>query len=58
MAVRAWAVLRVALRPEAAAVAAPWGGELSFRVGAAVFFVVTVAALILVARAAWQRELV
>jgi hypothetical protein len=51
-------VLRVALRPEAATVAAPWGGELSFRVGAAVFFVVTVAALILVARAAWQRELV
>ncbi len=57
MAVRAWAVLQVALRPEAATVAAPWGGELSFRVGAAVFFVITVAALICVARAAWQREI-
>ncbi|HSF05383.1 MAG TPA: hypothetical protein VLG10_06280 [Methylomirabilota bacterium] len=58
MAVRAWAVFRVMLRPETATVAAPWGGELSFRVGATVFFVITVAALILVARAAWQREIV
>ncbi|MGH7314459.1 MAG: hypothetical protein ACREJV_14890, partial [Candidatus Rokuibacteriota bacterium] len=57
MAVRGWAVLRVMFRPEAATVAAPWGGELSFRVGAAVFFVITVAALIFVARAAWQREI-
>jgi len=57
MAVRAWAVLQVALRPEAATVAAPWGGELSFRVGATVFLVITVAALVLVARAAWQREI-
>jgi hypothetical protein len=57
MALRAWAVLRVALRPEAATVAAPWGGELSFRIGAAVFFVITVVALVFVARAAWQREL-
>ncbi len=56
MAVRAWAVWRVALRPETAMVAAPWGGDLTFRVGAAVFFVITVAALVFVARAAWQRE--
>lgn len=53
MAVRAWAVLRVALRPETATVAAPWGGDVSFRAGAAVFFVVTVVALGFVARAAW-----
>jgi len=56
MAVRAFEVLRVALRPESAAVAAPWGGEVSFRAGAAVFFVVTLAALALVARAAWTGE--
>jgi hypothetical protein len=56
MAVRAWAVLRVALRPETAMVAAPWGGDVTFRVGAAGFFVITVAALVFVARAAWQRE--
>lgn len=53
MAVRAVAVLRVALRPETASVPAPWGGDIGFRTGAAVFFVVTVAALALVVRAAW-----
>lgn len=56
MAVRAWAVLRVALRPETATVAAPWGGEISFRAGAAIFFLVTVTALVFVARAAWASE--
>lgn len=56
MAFRAWHVLRVALRPETASVPAPWGGEVTFRLGAAVFFVVTVAALMLVARAAWAGE--
>ena len=53
MAFRAWHVLRVALRPETASVPAPWGGEITFRLGAAVFFVVTVAALAFVAGAAW-----
>ena len=56
MAVRALAVLRVAVRPEAASVAAPWGGEISYRPGAVVFFAVTVVALVFVVRAAWQRE--
>lgn len=56
MAFRAWEVLRVALRPETATVPAPWGGVISFGAGAGVFFVVTVAALVLVARAAWGRE--
>ena len=55
MAVRAWEVLRVALRPETATVPAPWGGVITFRAGAAVFFVVTVMALALVARAAWAE---
>jgi hypothetical protein len=55
MAVRALEVARVALRPEGASVVAPWGGEVSFQTGAAVFFVVTVAALAFVARAAWTQ---
>jgi hypothetical protein len=55
MAIRALAVLRVVRRPETAAVAAPWGGEISFRAGAVVFLLVTVLALVFVARAAWQR---
>ena len=56
MIVRAWHVARVALRPETASVAAPWGGEITFRLGAIVFLVVTVAALVLIGRAAWARE--
>ena len=37
-------------------VPAPWGGEIGFRAGAIVFFVVSVAALMFVARAAWSAE--
>lgn len=56
MAVRAWEVLRVAVRAETATVSAPWGGMVTFRLGATVFFVVTVVALACVARAAWGRQ--
>jgi hypothetical protein len=56
MAVRAWHVLKVALRPETASVPAPWGGEITFRLGAIVFMIVTVAALLAIARAAWAEE--
>jgi hypothetical protein len=56
MAVRAWNVLRVVLRPETASVAAPWDGEITFRAGAAVFFVVTIVALLFVVLAAWSTE--
>ena len=56
MAWRAWHVLKVAVRAETASVPAPWGGELTFRVGAIVFLVVTAGALVLVGRAAWDRE--
>ncbi|PYN09345.1 MAG: hypothetical protein DME02_03990 [Candidatus Rokuibacteriota bacterium] len=56
MALRAWHVLRVVLRPETASVAAPWGGEITFRAGAAVFFLVTVAAMLFVAVAAWSAD--
>jgi hypothetical protein len=55
MAVRAFEVARVALRADGPTVAAPWGGEVSFQAGAVVFFVVTVAALVFVARAAWTE---
>ena len=56
MAVRAWHVLKVALRPETASVPAPWGGEITFRLGAILFTIVTVAALLLIAHAAWAEE--
>jgi len=56
MAVRAWHVLKVALRPETASVPAPWGGDITFRLGAIVFMIVTVAALLAIARAAWAEE--
>ncbi|HXH84289.1 MAG TPA: hypothetical protein VNN07_15400 [Candidatus Tectomicrobia bacterium] len=55
LALRAWKVLEVAVRG-GGSVPAPWGGEIGFRAGAIVFFVVTAAALVLVARAAWSRE--
>ena len=53
---RVLAVARVVFRADTAVVAAPWGGAISYRAGGAVFLVVTVAALALVARAAWARE--
>ncbi|HEU5323406.1 MAG TPA: hypothetical protein VFX28_21535 [Methylomirabilota bacterium] len=56
MAFRAFKVGEVALRAETATAPAPWGGDVTFRAGAAAFLVVTVAALALVARAAWSRE--
>ena len=56
MAARAYVVLRIALRPETATVPAPWGGEITYRTGAAVFFIVTVVAALFVAVAAWTTE--
>ena len=55
MALRAWHVLKVVLRPETATVSAPWGGEVTFRAGALVFLLVTVMALVLIGRAAWAE---
>jgi hypothetical protein len=37
-------------------VPAPWGGEITFRLGAAVFFLVTVVAMLFVAVAAWTGD--
>jgi len=56
MAYRAFKVAQVAVRGQTAMVAAPWGGEVTFRAGAAVFLLVTLIALVVVARAAWHAE--
>ncbi len=56
MAFRAFKVAEVAVRGQTATVAAPWGGEVTFRAGALVFFAVTVVALAVIARAAWHAE--
>jgi hypothetical protein len=56
MFVRVLAVLRVVLRPDSAVAPAPWGGVVTYRTGGALFLVVTVIALVLVARAAWARD--
>lgn len=56
LALRASKLVEVALRSETAAVAAPWGGQVTFRAGAIVFLAVTLTALGLVARAALSRE--
>jgi hypothetical protein len=53
---RVLAVARVVFRADTVVVAAPWGGEISYRAGGAVFLVVTLAALALIARAAWAEE--
>jgi hypothetical protein len=53
---RVLVVLRVVLRSDSAAVVAPWGGLVSYQAGGAVFLVVTVIALVLVARAAWAAD--
>jgi len=50
------AVLRVVVRGDAATVSAPWGGEISYRVGGAVFLVVAALAAVMLARAAWADE--
>jgi hypothetical protein len=55
MALRAVQVARIALRSESGSVPAPWGGVISFQVGAVVFLVVTLAALVFVALAAWSE---
>ena len=49
-------VLRVVVRGDAATVSAPWGGEISYRVGGAVFLVVAALAAVMLARAAWADE--
>jgi hypothetical protein len=56
LAFRAWKVSQVVLQPSSAFVPTPWGGTISFPVGAAIFLIATVAALAAVIRAAWGRD--
>jgi hypothetical protein len=56
LAFRAYRIGQVVVHHHGASVPAPWGGGITFQVGAAVFFVITAGALVLVARAAWARE--
>lgn len=56
LAFRAYMVGQVIVRRHLASVPLPWGGDISFRVGAAIFFVITLAAMFFVARAAWAPE--
>jgi hypothetical protein len=56
LAFRAWKIGQVIVHGHGGSVPAPWGGTISFRVGAAMFLVITVLGLAAVARAAWARE--
>jgi hypothetical protein len=56
LAFRAWKVAQVVQHDHGGSVAAPWGGVVTFRVGAAIFLVITIGALASVVRAAWGRE--
>jgi hypothetical protein len=56
MVFRVLAVLRIVLRSETAVITAPWGGVISFRAGGIAFILVTVTALVLIARAAWAKD--
>ena len=56
LAFRAYKVAQVAASPHGASVPAPWGGSVSFRVGAVIFLMVTLGALVFAARAAWAAE--
>jgi len=54
MAYRAWEVLKIALAPASKDVALPGGGSIPMAYGALAFFLLTVGAAAMVARAAWD----
>lgn len=54
MAFRAWEVGKIALAPRIEAVALPWGGSIPTSYPATAFLLLTVGALAMVARAAWD----
>jgi uncharacterized protein involved in cysteine biosynthesis len=56
LALRTVLVARVVFRSGTATVAAPWGGLVSYQAGGAVFLVVTLVTLVLVARADWAED--
>lgn len=56
VAFRAFGVGQIALKPTIPTVPLPGGGEISMATGAWVFFLITLATMVLLARAAWGRE--
>jgi len=56
LAFRAWRVAQVVHHHHGASVPAPWGGTITFQVGAAIFLIITVGALATVLRAAWGKD--
>lgn len=56
VAYRAFEVARVALAPRLRSVPLPGGGELPMAVGAGIFFLITLATMAMLARAAWSRR--
>ena len=55
LAYRAWKVAGVVMGPPRS-VPAPWGGEVSYATGAAIFVIITLAALVAAVRAGWRRD--
>ena len=55
VAVRAFAVGKVMLNPSIPSVPLPWGGDLPMSLGAGMFFLITLATMALLSRAAWSR---
>jgi len=56
LAFRAWKVAQIVQQHHGASVPAPWGGTITFQVGAALSLVITIGALAAVLRAAWSRD--
>lgn len=56
VAFRAFGVGRVMLAPTVPAVVLPGGGQISMSLGAGIFFLVTLATMAMLARAAWSRQ--
>ena len=55
VAVRAFAVGKVMLNPTIPSVPLPWGADLPMSLGAGIFFLITLATMALLSRAAWSR---
>ena len=56
LAFRAWKITEVVVHHHGNWIPAPWGGVITYQVGAAIFLVITIGALAAVARAAWARD--
>jgi len=56
VAVRAYAVGKIMLKPTIPSVPLPWGGDLPMSLGAGLFFLITLAAMAMLSRAAWGHR--